>query len=459
MMKSHLVAAGIFVLSALMLITIALFLIGDRHNAFQRHVDFYTEMANVNDIVPGSKVRVSGMDAGQVTNIAIPSHPSGKFRLRLQVNTKLHDLIRDDSVVTIETDGLVGDRFLLIHQGSDPSGIAAGGATLRSKEPIELSAVIATATGMLDQTAAVIGDLQHRTDGALDAITATVNNTNGLVTGVRQGRGTVGMLLTDRKTADSVRAAVGNTQQATANLNQASLQARQLMTDFQQRNLFQKAEDTLNNTKDASQQIAQASHQLNVTLDDALGPDRSGENAAANMRETLSNINLATANMAEDTEALKHEFFFRGFFKKRGYYSLNSLTGDEYRTSAYFQNPANRRVWMAGSQTFVNDASGHEVLSAVGELQLDDAMGAAKDRATTEPIVVEGYSQAPAASDQMVASRARSLLVAHYLEKRFHLSNRDVAVMALDETAPRSSGKANWDGICLVFLQPTGKNR
>jgi F0F1-type ATP synthase membrane subunit b/b' len=64
---------------------------------------------------------------------------------------------------------------------------------------------------------------------------------------------------------------VGNAQQATANLDQVSVQAKQVMADFQSRDLSQKAEDTLNNAKDASRNLDQTSQQLNATLNDALG--------------------------------------------------------------------------------------------------------------------------------------------------------------------------------------------
>jgi phospholipid/cholesterol/gamma-HCH transport system substrate-binding protein len=451
-MKLNYGVVGVFVLSAVVLFSAGLFLIGNRQKAFVHHVEFVTKLNNVNGISPGSKVRVSGYEAGQVLNIEIPARPSDKFRLKLRVDTKLRDLIRDDSFVTVESDGLVGDKFLLIHGGSDQQPEAVNGATLPAKEPIELSAVIEKVTGIMDQANAAIGDIRTKADGTLDAITATVNNTNGIVTGIRDGKGTVGMLLDDQQTANTVRDAVGNAQQAAANLNQVSIQAKQVMADFQSRDLFGKAEETLNNTKDVSRQLAQTSQQINLTLNDALGPDRSGENAAQNLRETFSNINLATANMADDTEALKHEFFFRGFFKKRGYYSLKHLTPDQYRANPYFNNQNNRRAWLNAADAFGKDSNGNEILSATGEQEIDQIIGTAKDSAADRPIVVEGYSNQASAADEMVISRSRSLIIAHYLEKRFHLSSKNIGVMPLNTTAPASSGKESWDGACVVLV-------
>jgi phospholipid/cholesterol/gamma-HCH transport system substrate-binding protein len=451
-MKINYTAIGVFVFSAILLFGFGLFLIGNSHNVFSHHIDILTELTDVNGISPGTKVKVSGFDAGQVTRIKVPEGPSGKFTLKLHIDDKLQKLIREDSFVTVESDGLVGDKFLLIHDGSEQSQQAPAGAMLRGEEPIEFSAVLAKATGVMEQAKATMGDIRTRADGALDAVTTTVNNANGIVTGIRAGKGTVGMLLSDEQTAGSVKAAVGNAQQATANLNQLSVQAKQVMTDVQSRNLPQKAEDTLNNAKEATSNLDQSAQKIHATLDDALGPDRSGNDAAENIRETLSNVNLATANLADDAEALKHEFFFRGFFKKRGFYSLRDLSPEQYRTNPYLEKQKTKRAWLNATDTFAKGANGNEVLSPSGERQIDRIIGAAKDSVVDQPIIVEGYSNQPSAAGEMAASRSRTILLARYLEKRFHFNARNIGLMPLNATAPPSSGKDSWDGACIVLL-------
>ena len=451
-MKHSMVSAGIFVVSALVLFSIGLFLIGTSHNAFTRHVTFYTELSEVNGITPGLKVRVGGFDAGQVESIGVPDKPSGEFRIKLQIDDKLRNLVREDSVVSVDSDGLVGDKFLFIHKGSDNSQEAQTGSTLLSKEPIELSAVIAKASGVIDQTSGAISDVQGKLNVALDTVTRTVNNADGLVSDARHGKGTISVLLNDPQTASQLKMTVANAEQASANVKQISVQAGQLVTDLQLRKLPAKLDDTVTTARHAAQQIDEASQKVNATLDEALGPDRSGENAAENIRESLSNVNLAAANLADDTEALKHEFFFRGFFRKRGYYSLEELTPDQYRTNSFFQNESNRRSWLAAAVAFTKDAMGNEILSIEGERQIDQIIGKKKDSIVGEPLVVEGYSSQATAANEIIASRSRSLLVAQYLEKHFYLKSTDIGTMPLNATPPSKSGKATWDGACIVFL-------
>jgi phospholipid/cholesterol/gamma-HCH transport system substrate-binding protein len=159
--------------------------------------------------------------------------------------------------------------------------------------------------------------------------------------------------------------------------------------------------------------------------------------------------------MADDTEALKHEFFFRGFFKKRGFYNLKEVTPDQYRGNSYFNSERNRRAWLNAADAFAKDSNGNEVLSAAGEQEIDQVIGTAKDSVIGQQIIVEGYSNQPSAADEMATSRSRSLIVAHYLEKRFHLSAKNIGMMPLNATASPSSGKDTWDGACIVLLART----
>lgn len=451
---------GIFITVALALLAAGLFLIGNQHKAFRSHLELYTEFANVNGIGTGAKVQVDGMEAGQVESIAIPSKPSSKFRLKLQVDDRLHGLIRQDSVTTIETQGVVGDKFLLIHEGSDGSPAAEARTTLRSKEPFDMAKVLEQASDLVQQangTMAVanstIVDVRTKLDGTLGAMTRAVNNTNGIVTGIRRGHGTAGMLLEDKDTEANVREAILNTQQATANLNTASVQVHDLLTDFQSRHLFEQAQETLKSANGAVQQIDQATTQVNQTLTQALAQDQYGETAGANFQQSLGNINQATGNLADDTAALKQEFFFRGFFKKRGYEDLDHLPVTSYRDGQLFKKLTPHREWLAASALFSTTASGQEILSPGGRELIDHAVGQLSD-VYARPIVVEGYAQAGSSADQLTRSRARAVLLRAYLQIHFHLQSKNIGVIALKDTPPVNAGNSTWDGVCLVQFSP-----
>ena len=452
-MSNRNITVGIFVAAGVSLFTFGIFLIGNQHKAFARHFDVYTEFANLDGVAKGAKVRVAGMDAGEVVDIAVPDRPPGKFRLKLSIEQRLHVLVRTDSVVTIATEGVVGDKFLLVNQGGQQTSEAASLTTLPSKEPLDLSDLMEKSAGMLKDVNGMMKQVGGKVNGALDAITTTVNNADDIVVGLKQGKGTAGMLLRDEGTAQELRQTVENARQATSALNHASSQANALVSDLRSRDLGQKADDAIVSVKSAAQHIDATSQQLHQTMTEVLGPDAQGADAATNIQQSLSNLNQATGNMAEDTEALKHNFFFRGFFKRRGYYNLANLTPDQYRRDKVFANPENHREWLTAEDLFQPASNGLETLSLVGEKRIDAVAAQMGDSLVAGAIVVEGYSAAQDHDEQFALSRDRAILVSQYLHTHFHLDSRNIGVVSLKELPPPGLHKDKWDGVCMVILK------
>src|SRR5262249_17766936 len=146
----------------------------------------------------------------------------------------------------------------------------------------------------------------------------------------------------------------------------------------------QKAADLIDSISDSARQV----HQI---ISEVAKPDQNGTSAGENIRESLANASAAASNLAEATEALKHNFLVRGFFKKRGYYNLAHISPDKYRHDRAFISPANHRAWLSGSDLFQNGANGDEQLSARGKGLLDAALVQNGDSVLESPIVVEGY--------------------------------------------------------------------
>jgi phospholipid/cholesterol/gamma-HCH transport system substrate-binding protein len=417
----------------------------------------------------GAKVRVSGLDAGQVRKIEIPTSASRKFRLELQVEDKMRGMIRRDSVVSLETAGVVGDKFVEIGKGSDQSPEALPGATLPSKEPFELSSMLEKSSGLLNQVSDSIIDIRGRVDLTLDTMTKTVGhadqvilslqpriqkivsdgsqitgNLNLLVADLQNGKGPAGLLLKDERTRQQLQDTLADVKQTTAHLEQASNQVNGILTDVQSRELIAKADGTLQN-------VQQLSERLNVTFKEAFGEDNFGENGASNLRSTLSNLNRSTANMAEDTEALKHNYFFRGFFKKRGYYNLEQLTPNDY-LSTNSQKHVARRQWLRATTTFEASTDGAEQLSPNGRQQIDDAVAPMVHALPNQPIIVEGYSVQGSSSQQFVTSRKRAEIVRRYLEAHYHLNHQNLGIVALCNKPPDGAGFDDWDGAAIVLV-------
>jgi phospholipid/cholesterol/gamma-HCH transport system substrate-binding protein len=181
-------------------------------------------------------------------------------------------------------------------------------------------------------------------------------------------------------------------------------------------------------------------------------PDQQSMNAGANIRQSLMHANRATANLADATEALKHNFLTRGFFEKRGYYSLADISPEEYRRDGAFTDRANRRIWLKGSELFQNGPNGDEELSARGKAILNDTLTEHGDSIADHPVVIEGYWNGGVAADRLRRSRSRAIVVRQHVLANFQLDIKNVGVVPMKNTPPTGLGYPTWDGICLVVL-------
>jgi phospholipid/cholesterol/gamma-HCH transport system substrate-binding protein len=375
--------------------------------------------------------------------------------MRLRIDEQMHGMVRSDSLVTIDTVGVVGETFLAIHPGSTAAAEAAPLSTLPSKAPVAMSALLDKGLGVLDDADVTMKQVGGKLDGALDGVTIAVGNANDVLVGLKEGRGPVGMLLRDRAMETQIRGIVSNAQQTTSNLNHASAQADTLVSDFESRRLPQRVDQIMDSVRDTTSNIDQSSVQVRQSLTTALGPDSKGIDAAQNINDSLSNLNAATGNMSDDTEALKHNFFFRSFFRGRGYYNLTSIPPEDYRRDRLFASPANYRAWLSASDLFATDNNNVETLSPKGKQLLDNSIAQYGESLLGRPLVIEGYSNAADAAQQIALSYSRAIMVRHYLEIRFHLDAKNVGVISLKDVPPSGLGHNHWDGICMVV--PKGR--
>jgi phospholipid/cholesterol/gamma-HCH transport system substrate-binding protein len=449
-MPGRYVLVGIFIITGLTLFSLGIFLVGSRHEAFSHHVLFYTDFANLDSVTKGSKVQVAGMDAGQVASVDVPNSPNGQFRVQMKVDERFHGLIRADSVVTVDTEGVVGNTFLTIHTGSPNAPIAAADSVLPSKPPVNVSDLLTNGLGIMNDADATMKQVSGKINVTLDGANNAIGNANDLLVGLKEGRGPAGMLLRDEKVAGQIRETLSTVQATTSNLKQASVGVNSFLADIQQRQFPQKIDDTMTQIQSVSTQANATIGQVHQSLTQALGPDANGVTAGQNISQSLSNVNVATSNMAEDTEALKHSLFFKGFFNHRGYYNLASLSPSEYRRNRMFASPNNSRAWLQADSLFQH---GSEALSEDGKRTIDAAVVTFGDAIFTHPVVVEGYSDAAAPADALSLSYARAETVRNYLVARYPFEAKNVGVMPLSATPPTGLGHEQWSGVCILVAE------
>src|SRR5260370_18336608 len=211
--------------------------------------------------------------------------------------------------------------------------------------------------------------------------------------------------------ADQMRQAVTNIQSATSDLKSAAANAGMLVTELESNGFPQKVDDTLTEVNQTAKNFNATSAQVRQVVAGVRGPDEHGATAGATIRESLSNVNVAAVNMADETEALKHNFLLRGFFRKRGYYTLTALSPDTYRKDPLFAAQNTDRAWLPADQLFHPDSHGVEELTSPGRSALRAAFGNYGQRDFQGPVEVAGYSDSWNSSDRFAVFLNRAILL------------------------------------------------
>ena len=158
-------------------------------------------------------------------------------------------------------------------------------------------------------------------------------------------------------------------------------------------------------------------------------------------------------HLDDDSEALKHNFFFRGFFRRRGYYDLAQLTPAGYMTSKFVKGRSSERVWLPGDTLFAQQQDGKEDLTPAGEAAINHSMEKLVKQLPNKPIVVEGYCSQGKPAERYIRSLHRAEMVKKYLEHEFELKTGTAGMMPLGAEPPHETGKTVWDGISIVVLE------
>ena len=199
--------------------------------------------------------------------------------------------------------------------------------------------------------------------------------------------------------------------------------------------------------------LREAAEQAKGAVSDFRGENGPLKGISGNLQQTLASAKDAMADLAENTEALKRSFFFRGFFNKRGYFDLHDVSVQQYREGALETKDRRLlRIWVNASVLFERDANGQELLSDEGRARLDSAMSQYVRYPRNSPFVIEGYAQEATSDQQFLLSRRRAQLARDYLVAKFGLDPNYVALMPMGDVATGSPAGDRWDGVALALF-------
>lgn len=179
---------GAFIIATLGILAAGVFIIGSKQYLFTPTYRLKAQFATVVGLDPGAEVRVGGVHTGSVRGIELPHRPTDKITVVMDLQRSTHDIIKQDSVAAIHTEGLLGNEYVSISFGSAQAQNVKDDDTIASEAPLVIADLMKKADGLLDTS-----------QEALQNVTVTAANLGAISGKINQGQGTIGALVNDKK--------------------------------------------------------------------------------------------------------------------------------------------------------------------------------------------------------------------------------------------------------------------
>jgi len=213
---SRVARLGAFIVVTLAVLAAGVFIIGSKEYLFSSTYHLKAQFENVAGLAEGADVQVGGVHSGTVTGIELPKKPGDKVTVIMELARSTHAIIKQDSVASIETEGMLGNQYVAISFGSAGQAEVKDGETIQSVPPLELGELLAKTSAILDSSQQAVLNTTLAT-AHLSSISAKIDS----------GQGTAGALVNDKQLYN-------NLEQTSSSMRDTMVQAQAGVTDFQE---------------------------------------------------------------------------------------------------------------------------------------------------------------------------------------------------------------------------------
>lgn len=307
---------GLFVLGGILFLVLLLYMIGKNQNLFGNTYVLKTRFENVQGLVPGNNVRFAGITSGTVKKITILNDTL--IEVTMYLDNEMKNVIRKNAITSIGTDGLVGNKLVNIVPSKEPAPLANEGDVLSSKHIVTTEEMLTT----LNKTNNDIAEIA----ASLKVTVAKINSSNALWS-----------LLNDESISNDLRASIRKVRNSTENAALMMNDLHAVIADIKDgkgslgelirdssfsRNLNEavvKITKVGNEADSLANEITRLTSGIKNDINTGKGPVNyllKDSSMAIKINASLDNIQKGTEGFNQNMEALKHNFLFRGYFRK-----------------------------------------------------------------------------------------------------------------------------------------------
>jgi phospholipid/cholesterol/gamma-HCH transport system substrate-binding protein len=297
------IGVGVFIVIGLLLLAGGIMTIGNLHSTFQKKMTVSTVFGDINGLVAGNNIWFSGVKIGTVKKTEF--YGKSQVKVIMNINIESQQYIRKDAKVKISTDGFIGNKILVIYGGTPT-------------------------VPEVEEGDALANEVMLTTEEIMNTFQKNNLNVLALTQKIANGQGTIGKLINDEAVYNSIAATTSSLQQASANaetliaslsnfsskLNKKGTLVNELVTDTVVFNSLKGSVFKLQNIADTATVLVSNLKQASSNAKSPVGVLLHDEQAGANLKSMISNLESGSKKLDQDLEALQHSFFMRRYFKK-----------------------------------------------------------------------------------------------------------------------------------------------
>lgn len=308
------VTVGIFVLIGIAILVVGILTLGAQQKAFVKSIRVTSVFDDVGGLQTGNNVWFSGVKIGTVKKINFYGESQVEIEMNIEASAK--EYIKKNSKATISSDGLIGNKIIVIYGGSGSGPAIEDGDKLTAEMPLDTDKMMETLQVNNNNLVSITEDLKILTHK------------------ISSGEGIVGAVLTDSTLVKTFKATMQSLERTAANSNRMTAELAKFSNGLNQKGGFvdkmlndttlfaslkttaAQLETTTAEASDAAQNFSNVSENLSDT-DNAIGMLLNDKEFADYLKSTMSSLDTGTVRMNETLEALRYHWFFRKSFRKR----------------------------------------------------------------------------------------------------------------------------------------------
>lgn len=308
------VMVGLFVLLGIVILVLGIMTLGGQQKKFVKAIHVKAVFDDIGGLQPGNNIWFSGVKIGTVRKINF--FGDSQVEVEMSVEEKVSDFIRKNSKATISSDGLIGNKIIVIYGGTTDYPPVEEGDRLEAIMPLDTDKMMET--------------LQVNNQNLVEI----TNDLKVLTSKIAAGEGIVGAVMTDSALAVNFRTILSNLERAsissnkmiadlnsfTGKLNKKGTLINDLVTDTSivpdLKATLESLKVTSENTQKLSREFEGITDKLN-SKENSLGMLLNDPEFAKSLKKTVENADSASFNLNKGMEALEYTWPFNKGFKRK----------------------------------------------------------------------------------------------------------------------------------------------